>query len=117
MAFVLVAIFLPPSEASAQLPLRQVLRSKVQRSNWVRVDIVGMVFLLAASVLLVFALEEGGTRYPWKSAVVISTLVLAIVLSIAFGFWEVFLEKSNWRQEPVFPPSICKDRLSAAMLL
>ncbi|KAJ3459547.1 hypothetical protein FSOLCH5_014008 [Fusarium solani] len=117
VAFVLVAIFLPPSEASAQLPLRQVLRSKVQRSNWVRVDIVGMVFLLAASVLLVFALEEGGTRYPWKSAVVISTLVLAIVLSIAFGFWEVFLEKSNWRQEPVFPPSICKDRLSAAMLL
>ncbi|KAJ4181510.1 hypothetical protein NW755_011047 [Fusarium falciforme] len=117
VAFVLVAIFLPPSEASAQLPLVQVLRSKVQRSNWVRVDIVGMVFLLAASVLLVFALEEGGTRYPWKSAVVISTLVLAIVLSIAFGFWEVFLEKSNWRQEPVFPPSICKDRLSAAMLL
>ncbi|EEU41468.1 uncharacterized protein NECHADRAFT_53897 [Fusarium vanettenii 77-13-4] len=111
VAFVLVAIFLPPSEASAQLPLLQVLRSKVQRSNWVRVDIVGMVFLLAASVLLVFALEEGGTRYPWKSAVVISTLVLAIVLSIAFGFWEVFLEKSNWRQEPVFPPSICKDRL------
>ncbi|RMJ18545.1 hypothetical protein BHE90_000413 [Fusarium euwallaceae] len=117
VAFVLVAIFLPSSEASAHQPLRQVLRSKVQRSNWVRVDIVGMVFLLAASVLLVFALEEGGTRYPWKSAVVISTLVLAVVLSVAFGFWEVFLEKSTWRQEPVFPPSICKDRLSAAMLL
>ncbi|KAM0426526.1 hypothetical protein ACHAPT_008218 [Fusarium lateritium] len=117
VAFVLVAIFLPPSEASAPLPILKVLRSKIQRSNWLRVDILGMIFLLAASVLLVFALEQGGTRYPWKSAVVISTLVLAVVLSVAFAIWEVFLEKSTWRPEPVFPPSICKDRLSAAMLL
>ncbi|KAF4469185.1 MFS-type transporter [Fusarium albosuccineum] len=117
VAFVLVAFYLPTSEASSQLSMKQVLRSKVQKSNWVRLDVLGMVLLLAASVLLVFALEEGGTRYPWRSPVVISSLALAVVFGIAFGFWEVFIEKSANKQEPVFPPSICKDRLSASMLL
>jgi predicted outer membrane lipoprotein len=89
----------------------------VRRSNWVRIDVLGILLLLAASVLLVLALEEGGTRYPWSSAVVISSLVLAVAFFIAFGFWEVHVEKSPSKQEPVFPPSICKDRISSAMLL
>ncbi|RFN45608.1 hypothetical protein FIE12Z_10162 [Fusarium flagelliforme] len=117
LAFVLVAIFLPASEQSSQLSLIKVIRSKIKRSNWVRIDYLGIVLLLAASVLLVFALEEGGTRYSWNSAVIISTLIIAIVCFIAFGFWEVHVEHSSSKQEPVFPPSICKDRICSAMLL
>ncbi|KAF4454427.1 hypothetical protein F53441_3054 [Fusarium austroafricanum] len=117
VAFVMVSIFLPASEESSQLTLLKVLRAKVRRSNWVRIDVLGIILLLAASVLLVFALEEGGTRYSWSSAVVISSLVLAVVLFVAFGFWEVYVEQSPSKQEPVFPPSICKDRISSAMLL
>ncbi|KAF4338017.1 major facilitator superfamily transporter [Fusarium beomiforme] len=117
IAFVMVCFFLPASEESSNLSLVKVLRSKVRRSNWVRIDVLGIVLLLAASVLLVFALEEGGTRYSWSSSVVISTLVIAIVLFVAFGFWEVHVESSTSKQEPVFPPSICKDRISSAMLL
>ncbi|KAM0082099.1 hypothetical protein ACKRZS_005710 [Fusarium odoratissimum] len=117
IAFVMVCFFLPASEESSSLSLLKVLRSKVRRSNWVRIDVLGIILLLAASVLLVFALEEGGTRYSWGNAIVIATLVLAVVLFIAFGFWEVYVEKSPSKQEPVFPPSICKDRISSAMLL
>ncbi|KAJ4117611.1 hypothetical protein NW768_010978 [Fusarium equiseti] len=117
LAFVLVAIFLPASEQSSRLSLIKVIRAKVRRSNWVRIDYLGIFFLLAASVLLVFALEEGGTRYPWNSPVVISTLIIAIICFIAFGFWEVHVEHSPSKQEPVFPPSICKDRICSAMLL
>lgn len=113
----MVSVFLPASEESSRLSLLKVLRSKVRRSNWARVDVLGILFLLAASVLLVFALEEGGTRYSWSSAVVISSLVLAVALFIAFGFWEAHVEMSPSKQEPVFPPSICKDRISSAMLL
>ncbi|KAG5800376.1 hypothetical protein H9Q69_000674 [Fusarium xylarioides] len=102
---------------SSNLSLLKVLRAKVRRSNWVRIDVLGIALLLAASVLLVFALEEGGTRYSWSNAVVIATLVLAVVLFIAFGFWEVYVERSTSKQEPVLPPSICKDRISSAMLL
>ncbi|KIL87403.1 hypothetical protein FAVG1_09109 [Fusarium avenaceum] len=117
VAFAMVSVFLPASEESSRLSFLKVLRSKVRRSNWVRVDVLGILFLLAASVLLVFALEEGGTRYSWSSAVVISPLVLAVALFVAFGFWEVHVEQSPSKQEPVFPPSICKDRISSAMLL
>ncbi|EXA35898.1 hypothetical protein NW756_003642 [Fusarium oxysporum] len=117
IAFVMVCFFLPASEESSSLSLLKVLRSKVRRSNWVRIDVLGIILLLAASVLLVFALEEGGTRYSWGNAIVIATLVLAVVLFFAFGFWEVYVEKSPSKQEPVFPPSICKDRISSAMLL
>ncbi|KAF4957020.1 hypothetical protein FGADI_3434 [Fusarium gaditjirri] len=117
IAFVMVCFFLPASEESSSLSLLKVLRSKVRRSNWIRIDVLGIILLLAASVLLVFALEEGGTRYSWGNAIVIATLVLAVVLFIAFGLWEVYVEKSPSKQEPVFPPSICKDRISSAMLL
>ncbi|QKD57727.2 major facilitator superfamily domain-containing protein [Fusarium oxysporum Fo47] len=94
IAFIMICFFLPALEESSNLSLLKVLRSKVRRSNWVRIDVLGIVLLLAASVLLVFALEEGGTRYLWSSSVVISTLVIAIVLFVAFGFWEVHVENS-----------------------
>jgi hypothetical protein len=76
-----------------------------------------MFLLLASSVLLVFALEEGGNRYPWNSAAIIAPLVLAIIAAIVLACWEVLLEKKGSVQEPVFPPSILKDRLLTAMLL
>ncbi|KAK9325841.1 hypothetical protein V1517DRAFT_335621 [Lipomyces orientalis] len=92
------------------------LRGKFERSTLARVDVFGMFLLLASSVLLVFALEEGGARCSWNSAAVISSLVLALVLGIVFVVWETFLDKTTYVQEPVFPPSIVKNRLPAAML-
>ena len=105
------------SEASFKLTLMQCLRSKFQISTLARIDVFGMFLLLASSILLVFALEESGTRYPWNSAAIISTLVLAIVFGILFIVWEIFIDKSTSAQAPVFPPSIVKDRLLAAMLM
>ncbi|KAJ4264444.1 hypothetical protein NW762_005644 [Fusarium torreyae] len=117
LAIVLVTFFLPASEESKNISILKVLRSKVKRSNWARIDVLGIILLLAASVLLVFALEQGGTRYPWRSAAIIATLALSVACFIAFGFWEVHVEHSPGKQEPVFPPSICKQRISSAMLL
>ncbi|KAF4968689.1 hypothetical protein FSARC_3975 [Fusarium sarcochroum] len=117
LAIFLVAIFLPASEESKNLSFLKVLRSKVKRSNWARIDVLGIILLLGASVLLVFALEQGGIRYPWRSAAIIASLTLSVLCFIAFGFWETHVEHSPSKQEPVFPPSICKQRISSAMLL
>lgn len=95
----------------------QVLRSKMRKSAWARLDVLGMSLLLASSVLLIFALEEGGTRFQWGSGAIVSTLVLAIILGAAFAAWEVHAERSSGPIEAVFPPSIAKDRLLGAMLL
>ena len=117
VSFILVAVYLPMSEASLKLSPRQRLRCKFERSTLARIDIVGIFLLLASSVLLIFALEEGGTRYFWNSAAIVSSLVIAIVLLIVFVIWETFLGESTMVQEPVFPPSIAKDRLPATTLV
>ncbi|KAI1849686.1 hypothetical protein JX266_004635 [Neoarthrinium moseri] len=93
------------------------LRSKFSRKSLMRIDYVGMALLLTFSVLLVFSLEEGGTRYSWNSGIVIGTLVIAVITGIGFASWEVFIDKKKHVCEPVFPPGLVKERLTAAILL
>ncbi|KAF4174502.1 hypothetical protein CNMCM8694_008834 [Aspergillus lentulus] len=117
VALILVVCCLPTSETSSRLTFRERLRTKLSKSKCARVDTCGMFLLLASSVLLVFALEEGGSRYPWDSAAIIVPFVLAIIAAVVLAIWEVSLERKGSVQEPVFPPSILKNRLLAAMLL
>jgi hypothetical protein len=52
------------------------MREKLRKETLKKVDVLGAFLMLAASVLLVFALEEGGSRYPWNSSAVIGSLTL-----------------------------------------
>lgn len=92
------------------------LRTKFSKSTLARVDLPGAFLLLVASVLLVFALEEGGSRYPWDSAAVIASLVLSGIAWIAFVVWEIWLETSPSIQEPIFPMRLLKSRVVAGMM-
>jgi hypothetical protein len=76
-----------------------------------------MLLMLASSVLLIFALEEGGARYSWNSAAIIASLVVAMACGIAFAGWELWIDSERSVQEPVFPPRILKDRVLVALLL
>lgn len=67
-------------------------------------------------MLLVFALEEGGARYPWRSPAIVSIIVLAGASWIAFVCWEHYVEKLESAQEPVFPLRLLKDRVLVGML-
>jgi hypothetical protein len=51
---------------------------------WRRVDIVGAFTLLAASVFVVFVLEEAGIRYAWNSATIIAGLTLGCLCWVSF---------------------------------
>ncbi|PGH28477.1 hypothetical protein GX50_08787 [[Emmonsia] crescens] len=113
----IVAFCLPSSISSRpDVKFTDHLRAKVSKSALKRVDIIGVLLLLASSILLVFALEEAGTRYSWSDAVIIATFSLAGITGILFTFWELFLEKSTSLQEPVFPLRLLKNRLLAAMM-
>lgn len=90
--------------------------AKFTKSTFRRVDVLGVILLLGSSILLVFALEEAGTRYSWKSGVILSSLLLSAVLGVCFIFWELFVQKVSSSQEPVFQPVILKDRLTAAII-
>jgi hypothetical protein len=48
-------------------------RQKLSGSWLAHIDWLGIILSLAGSVLLVFALESGGSQYSWDSAIIIVT--------------------------------------------
>ena len=92
------------------------IRGKFSKASLNRLDTLGVMLLLAASILLVFALEEAGQRYSWKSAVVISTITLAGICWISFIGWEYYVDKSRSPQESIFPLRLLKDRVLVGMM-
>lgn len=51
---------------------------------------LGIFLWTAGLTLLLMGISMGGTIYPWKSAAVISTLVIGAVLLIVLFTWEAF---------------------------
>jgi hypothetical protein len=83
-----------------------------------QVDWIGFILLIAGSVMLVFALQEGGLKYPWDSGTIIASFVVAGVCWIAFGIWEAFLSRGILRNSmvAVFPLRLARNRIVAASL-
>lgn len=54
-----------------------------------RVDVIGGFLSLAWPILLVFALQEAGDLFPWRSGPVIGTLVGSAVGLLVFVLYEV----------------------------
>ena len=77
-----------------------------------QVDWLGAVLLLAASTLLVFALQEGGsTTSPWNSATIVSTLSVSGICWIGFFAWISWLSfGSGGRLRAIFPFNIAISR-------
>ncbi|KAJ2797465.1 hypothetical protein H4R20_005170 [Coemansia guatemalensis] len=75
-----------------------------------RIDFIGVIVIVAGIVLLQLGLTWGGRDHPWKSAAVIVTLVLGIILLAAF----VFIE---WKlpTEPIMPLRLFKRRNTCLM--
>ncbi len=93
------------------------LRSRFTTAAFRRLDFPGVFFMLAASILIIFALEEAGTRYPWSSAAIIGSLLIGLLSWGLFVIWELFIEKRNKVQEPIFPMRLLKSRVLTGILL
>ncbi|KAI0095925.1 MFS general substrate transporter [Daldinia grandis] len=70
------------------------------------VDFLGIILTLAGVTVLMLGLTWGGSEYPWGSAAVITTLVLGLVLCVAFVLWQ-------WRgpRYPLVPLHIFKSKI------
>jgi hypothetical protein len=68
--------------------------------------------------MLVFALQEGGLQYPWGSASIIVSFVVAGICWIGFGTWEGFLARGipGNSMVAVFPLRLAKNRIVVASL-
>lgn len=83
------------------------------------VDLLGCVLLLAASVLLIFALEEGGAYiYAWDSATIVACFVVSAVSFVAFVAWQGCLARHpRWPVQVIFPTSVVRQRVVGAAVL
>ncbi|HLW02785.1 MAG TPA: MDR family MFS transporter [Ktedonobacterales bacterium] len=95
------------------LPAALSVRKSVYR-GWAavrRIDFAGALTAAAATVCLLLALTWGGTTYPWASAQVVSLLVAAGVLYLAFLVVERFV------REPLLPLDLFRNQVFAASVL
>ena len=109
VAVILLIVWVYPERPGGQTRYKRALT---------RVDWPGLVFSLVGTILLVFGLQEGGVRYAWKSATIITTLVVSGVCWFAFCTWEVWLSSgsSPFPIVPLFPLTLMKNRVVAAAL-
>lgn len=72
-------------------------------------DPIGTALITPGLILLLLAVQWGGTEYSWSSTRVIVTLVLGIVLLVAFGISQVWVGDNG-----TLPPRIIRMRSIAA---
>ena len=88
-------------------PRKHVGESFLQRI-W-QFDPIGTALLLPGLVLLLLALQWGGTEYAWSSARIVVLLVLGLLLLIAFGITQLWAGDNG-----TVPPRIFRQRSIAA---
>ncbi|KAF8168672.1 MFS drug transporter [Mycena galopus ATCC 62051] len=76
------------------------------RQKLARIDFVGSLLILLASVLLVLSLTWASGSYQWQDPHVVAPLVVGVAISVAFVLWE-------WKVPafPVIPMYIFKKRI------
>jgi EmrB/QacA subfamily drug resistance transporter len=65
-----------------------------------KLDILGAILLVAATVSLLLALSWGGLRYPWNSLPIIGLFAGSVLL------WGVFAVRMRLAPEPLIPPGV-----------
>lgn len=99
------------------LPAMPADRSEsMTKKSLARIDAVGGLLSVVWAIPFVFAIQEGGAAFPWKSAVIVGTLTGGIVGCILFLCWERHIGKSQ-KQDQVLPMWMLTDPIVSLVLL
>ncbi|KAK8093899.1 hypothetical protein PG997_000584 [Apiospora hydei] len=82
-----------------------------------RLDMPGGVLLLLATMSIVAAFQEAGSRFSWGSAYFITLLVVSILLWLVLVIWERRVTLANAVREPVLPWRFLRSRFMVGTLL
>ena len=98
-----------PLGAIALVMTGRALRRLPRHDHPHRLDIPGVVLLVAASVAVLLALDWGGTRYAWTSWQIASLAAVSVML------WISFAVRLLTAREPFIPLAILRDRVTSAI--
>ncbi|KAI1087948.1 putative multidrug resistance protein fnx1 [Rostrohypoxylon terebratum] len=99
----------PPKEKpAASSPMKTLLE---------RSDLLGAVLLLLATLSFVAVFEEAGSRFPWRSAFVVTLLIISVLLWGSLLAWERHVTQRSTQCDPVLPWRFITNRAMAGILL
>lgn len=76
-----------------------------------KIDYIGALLLVVASMLLLLALSWGGVTYPWSSLQIIGLIVASLVA------WGLFVARLLTAPEPFLPIGVLRDRVVSTATL
>ncbi|KAH7303218.1 major facilitator superfamily domain-containing protein, partial [Stachybotrys elegans] len=76
-----------------------------------RVDLLGSILLLLAAISLTAGFHEAESRFPWRSAYVITLITASGLLWIALIIWERKVSMASGTLEPVLPWRFLSERV------
>lgn len=84
-----------------------------------KIDFTGNLFLIVASILLVFGVQEAGSYvWKWSSPVIIWSLVIAGLSWVLLGFWETYLFYARGHHiQPIFPVRLATGRVYLSTIM
>ena len=89
------------------------------KAAFISVDYTGSLLLLAASILLIFAMQEGGTyAIPWNTAALGACLTLVPACFLTFIVWQSWLAAHpDFPIKVIFPVSVAIKRVQGGAIL
>lgn len=124
-AWLILFIYMPssypdirPSQSEAK-PLHSKINTFLENQKifFRRVDFLGAFLVLAASMFLIAALQEGNLEYEWSSALIISFIVVSGLLWLAFLAWEWLVSRHDWKIQPMLPWRLAQNRVFVGVAL
>lgn len=82
-----------------------------------RIDAIGVFLLLAASLLLITALNETYVEFAWESTTAIVLVAVSGGLWVTFFVWEWFVIDKWEGYYPIFPKRFLYNRAWIGMLM
>jgi EmrB/QacA subfamily drug resistance transporter len=98
-----------PLGAIALVMTARALRRLPRHDRPHRLDVPGVVLMIAASIALLLALDWGGTHYSWSSWQIAALLVASALL------WVLFALRLLTAREPFIPLAILRGRTTSAI--
>ncbi|KIV93428.1 hypothetical protein PV10_04641 [Exophiala mesophila] len=99
--------------AAFYFPLSQTRAAgQTAKSILKQIDIGGAILSISGLTLILIALQSGGLFHPWSSAYVLCTLIIGILLVVAFALWEWKFAKF-----PIIPHEMFTGQRVVAMAL